>query len=149
MARGDDNGVGWLIREGRVSGRGRKGKKRRDEVEGHGGAGANQPLSTPPIDGGHAPSGSCSRFLLALPSVSSILPPPAVSFTPTEIIVIGVARRLYGFTRVRCNLRCDASSSGSVPLSSTIPIDRRTPAFLVSKIITSISSIYLSFESLI
>lgn len=76
-------------------------------------------------------------------------PPPPVSFTPTEIIVIGVARRLHGLTRAHCNLRCDASSSGSVPLSSTILIDRRTSAFLVFKIVMSISSIYLLFESLI
>lgn len=41
QTRGDDSGVGWLIRERRVP---RGGRKRRDEAEG---AGATQPLSTP------------------------------------------------------------------------------------------------------
>lgn len=74
VRRGDDNGVGWLIREGRDSRGGTKGGKRRDEAEGLNGAGANQPLSTPPVHGGHALWGSRSRFLLR-PSVFSILPP--------------------------------------------------------------------------
>lgn len=61
-------------------------------MEGQSGAGANQPLSTP----------SNSRWTCALglafafpprPRVFSIPPRPVVSFTPTEIIVIGVARR--------------------------------------------------------
>jgi len=73
MRRGDDNGVGWLIREGRVSRGGRKGRKRRDEVEGQNSAGANQPLSTPPIHGGHALWDSCSHFLL-VPVCSPSLP---------------------------------------------------------------------------
>lgn len=92
MRGGDDNGVGWLIREGCVSRGGTKGRKRRDEVEGRSGAGANQPLSTPPIRDGHALWGSRSRFLL-VPVCSPSHPHPVVSFTPTEIIVIGVARR--------------------------------------------------------
>lgn len=123
MRRGDDNGVGWLIREGCVS---RGGMKRRDRTA--------QALINPyqPLQfavdmrpGARVRVSSSSPCVLHPPSL------PVVSFTPTEIIVIGVARRLHGLTRARCNLRCGASSSGSVPLSSTIPIDRRTSAFLV------------------
>lgn len=80
---------------------GRKGGKRKDAVEGESGAGANQPLSTPPIHGGHAPWRSCSHFLL-VPVCPLSLSFGVVSFTPTEIIVIGVARRLHELTRAIC-----------------------------------------------
>lgn len=87
---------------------------RRAEVEGESGAGANQPLRFT-VD-----MRSEARVSISSPCVLHP-PPPVVSFTPTEII-IGVARRLHGFTRAHCNLRRDASSSEPVPLS-TILID--------------------------
>lgn len=81
MRRGDDNGVGWLIREGCVSRGGTKGRKRRDEAEGQSGAGANQPPINP----------TNSRWTCALglalafpprPRVFSI-PPPSGGFVHT------------------------------------------------------------------
>lgn len=144
MRRGDDSGVGWLIREGHFSRGGRKGES--GEMKWWNGAAQAlinpyQPLrftvDMRPGTRVSFPFPPCPPRVFSIPPFPSLV----VSFTPTEIIVIGVARCLHGLTRARCNLRCDASSSGFVPLSLTILIDRRTSAFLVSKIVTSTSSI--------
>lgn len=124
MRRGDDSGVGWLIREGRVSRKGRKGESGEMkwwDKSAQALINPYQPLrSTVDMRSGVRVCVSSSSS----PCVLHPSPPPSVvSFTPTEIIVIGVARRLHELTCARCNLHCDASSSGSVPLSWTILID--------------------------
>lgn len=49
---------------------------------------------------------SGARVSISSSSPCVLHPPPSVvSFTPTEIIVISLARRLHGFTRACCNLR--------------------------------------------
>lgn len=134
--RGDDSGVGWLIRRGEfLKEGGNGGMKRRAQAL----LNPHQPLRF---------QRACALGLVLVASFpqSFLIPsrsqslPSAISFTPTEIIFIGVTRRLRGFARARCNLCRDGSFSEIVPLSSMINLTN-IGLLKVSQILTSTFSI--------